>query len=113
MAKSKPRTPMPVSERAKQFAPFSALTGLRRALEQVEREHMRVPKRELSEEMAQQLDQCLNGLKKGDTVTVTYFSQGEYLTVSGTVTSMDRTARLLTVGDVKMPIDDLYRIINE
>ena len=113
MAKSKPRTPMPISERAKQFAPFSALTGLSKALEQAEREHMRVPKKELSEEMAQQLNQCLNEIQKGDIITATYFSQGEYLTVSGEVSSFDKINRLLTVGSVKIPFDDLYRIILE
>lgn len=112
MAKSKPRYPMPVSERAKQFSPFSALTGLTKALKQVEREHMRVPKRELDQEMAQQLNQSLNELQKGDIITVTYFSKGEYLTVSGEVDLLDSVNRLLVVGGVKMPIDDLYRIIS-
>lgn len=110
MAKSKPRTPMPVSERAKQFMPFSALTGLTKALEQTEREHMKVPKKELTEEMARQLDRSLNELKKGDSIAVTYFSQGEYLTVSGAVTSLDAVERLLSVGSVKIPFDDLYAI---
>ena len=33
------RTPMPVSQRAKQFAPFSAVGGLQEALRRKEEEH--------------------------------------------------------------------------
>ena len=33
------RTPMPVSQRAKQFAPFAAITGLDYALRKKEEEH--------------------------------------------------------------------------
>lgn len=110
MAKSKPRDPMPISDRAKQFMPFSALTGLTKALEQKEREHMRVPEKELSDEMAQQLDRHLKELKKGDLITAVYFSQGEYLAVSGSVSSVDTVNRLLSVGNVKVPFDALYDI---
>ena len=35
----KPRTPMPVSQRAKQFAPFAAVGGLDAVLRKKEEEH--------------------------------------------------------------------------
>ena len=107
---AKNRQPMPVSERAKQFMPFSALTGLGKALELKERELMLTEKREPSEERAQKLNQCLNELEKGNEATVTYFSGGEYLTVSGVVTEMDKTRRRLAVGEVKIAFDDIYDI---
>ena len=110
MAKSKPRNPMPVSERAKQFMPFSALTGLTQALEKKERELMRVERKEPTEERAGEINRCLNVVEKGDEAAVTYFEQGEYLTVSGTVEGVDKVERVLTVGDVKVCFDDLYDV---
>ena len=110
MAKSKPRNPMPVSERAKQFMPFAAVTGLTQALERKERELMRVEKKEPTEESARKINQCLNDVKKGDYIAVTYFAQGEYLTVSGTVETVDTVNRVLFLGSVKVPFDDLYDI---
>lgn len=108
MAKSKPRNPMPVSERAKQFMPFAAVTGLTQALERKERELMRVERKEPTEERTEKINQCLNDVKKGDDIDVTYFAQGEYLAVSGAVEGVDRVERVLTVGSVKVPFDDLY-----
>ena len=105
---AKNRQPMPVSERAKQFMPFSALTGLGKALERKERELMLTEKREPSEERAQKLNQCLNELEKGDEAAVTYFAQGEYLTVSGAVEELDKTGLFLSVGEVKIAFDDIY-----
>ena len=101
---------MPVSERAKQFMPFAAVTGLTQALEKKERELMRVEKREITEERAEKLNQCLNEMEKGSEVVVTYFDQGEYLTVSGAVERIDTVNMVLTVGEVKILFDELYDI---
>ena len=56
------RQKMPVSERAKQFMPFAALKGLPEALTQMEREHNAKSKKELSEEMAADLNRSLLSL---------------------------------------------------
>ena len=55
---------MTVENRAKQFAPFSAITGLDRAVDQKLREANRVEKRELSEERAAALDGKLRALRR-------------------------------------------------
>ncbi len=39
---SKPKTKMPISERAKQFMPFSALKGLDEAIAKKEEEHLKI-----------------------------------------------------------------------
>ena len=106
----KNRHPMPVSQRAKQFMPFAAVTGLTQALERKERELMLTERKEPSEERAEKLNQCLNEIKKGDGTAVTYFAEGEYLTVTGTVKTVDKLRRILAVGDVKISFDDLYDI---
>ena len=107
---AKNRRSMPVSQRAKQFMPFAAVTGLTQALERKERELSRVEKREPSEERAEKINRCLNLLEKGDEAAVTYFEQGEYLTVSGAAETVDKVLRLLAVGDVKVAFDDIYDI---
>ena len=38
---SKPKTKMPISERAKQFMPFSALKGLDEAIAKKEEQHLK------------------------------------------------------------------------
>ena len=108
---AKNRRPMPVSERAKQFMPFAAVTGLTQALRRKERELMRVEKKEPSEERVQKLNQYLNEIKKGDDIVVTYFSQGEYLTVTGIVEGLDTAVRVLDVGGMKLQFDDIYDIV--
>ncbi|MCH5201162.1 MAG: YolD-like family protein [Oscillospiraceae bacterium] len=110
MAKSKPRDPMPVSERAKQFMPFAAVSGLTQALERKERELMLTERKEPTEERARKINLFLNKIEKGSEVAVTYFAQGEYLTVSGAVAGVDKVERVLTAGGVKIPFDDLYDV---
>ncbi len=110
MAKRKPRFPMPISERAKQFSPFAAVTGLEKALERQERELSLIPKKELSEEDAEDLNEKLNLIQKGDRLAVTYFYQGEYITLTGALISSEPTSRLLCIGEEKIPFDDLYKI---
>ena len=108
---AKNRRPMPVSERAKQFMPFAAVTGLTQALQRKERELMRVEKKEPSEERVQKLNQYLNEMEKGDDIAVTYFSQGEYLMVTGIVEKLDAANRVLVVGGTEIGIDDIYDIV--
>ena len=47
---NKPKRPMPVSERAKQFSPFAAVAGLDKALAEEERALFKTEKLELSED---------------------------------------------------------------
>lgn len=58
------------ADRAKQFMPFDALKGFRKALE--EKERMIVPKRELSEEQKDKLNRIIQQIKKKDILTATY-----------------------------------------
>ena len=65
---SKPRAKMPQSQRAKQFAPFDAVVGLRKAL--YEKERLREARRQLSEEAIEEINSTLKILHPHDTVTV-------------------------------------------
>ena len=95
-------------ERAKQFAPFDALRGLREALAKKEREHARQERGEVSEETAAGIEATLIKLKKGDRVRALIFDDGYYVTVEGQVTNFDVTYRYIKVEDGKIPFSDLY-----
>ena len=80
---------MKISDRAKQFAPFAALTGYDDVIEDRGRVFDR--RRYLSEEEKEKIDAVLSSLKKNDMVTVEYFSPesdddlGFYKEISGKV----------------------------
>ena len=102
------RAKMSREERAKQFMPFAALKGLPEALHK--KEKIIVPKMEMSEEYAQQLNRKMQQVHKNSMVTVIYFSKGEYLKVTGMVARIDVTARILQVVNTKILFDDIYDI---
>ncbi len=106
--KTKKRERMPVGERAKQFAPFSALRGLPEALVKMER--VLVPRKELSEERMEELNWKLCQLQRGTMVSVVYFSNGEYLKLTGMVSGLDENRHMLRIVDTAIGFDDIYEI---
>lgn len=108
MAYRNGRGGMSPQDRAKQFMTFAALKGYEEALRR--KEKITVPKAELSEERGEELDRTLRQVRKNDMVTVIYFCDGEYLKVTGMVSRIDGTARLLKIVDTKVPFEDLYEV---
>lgn len=98
-------------ERAKQFMPFAALKGYPDAL--CKKEKIVVPKAELSEEYKENLDQKLRQVRKNDIVTVIYYCAGEYLKVTGMVSRLDQTARVIKIVNIKIDLGDIYDISGE
>lgn len=107
----RPKGKMPVSERAKQFAPFSALRGLNQALSRVEK--VREPRRELTDDRIEQINRALNRISPGDIVTLVYYEDEEYLQLTGPLTKLDEVGRAVRLGEKSVPIDDLYDVIIE
>ena len=119
---SRRHSPMPMAERAAQFAPFAALTGY----EEVIAEAARLTARpvELSEDAGRELDEqlALLAAKTGApgalaAVELTWFVEdglklgGEYVTRTLTVRRVDRTYRLLELEDRStIPIDAVINI---
>ena len=99
---------MPVSDRAKQFMPFSALKGLDEALRT--KEKIVVPKVGLSPEMAEELDYKMHLIEKGKVTTIIYFSSGEYVKVTGLVARIDETSRVIQIVNTKIRFDDILDI---
>ena len=106
--KNSKRTKMSIEDRAKQFAPFSPLRGLHEALKQMER--VVVPKAELSEERAEELNRVLLHIEKGDMVTAVYYSDGEYVKVTGKVARLNIDEKYLQVVETKIAFEDLYSL---
>ena len=95
-------------ERAKQFMPFAALKGYPDALRK--KEKVVVPKIELSPEYQEELDRKLRQVQKNDIITVVYFSKDEYLQLTGMVSRIDATARVLKIVNTKISFEDIYDI---
>ena len=74
------------------------------------RKRSQCPRQSFSEERGEELDRALRQIRKNDMVTVIYFCEGEYLKVTGMVSRIDGTARLLKVVDTKIPFEDLYEV---
>ncbi len=104
------RTKMPISERAKQFAPFSATVGLDSALKKKEIEHSRCKRIEMTEDSEQALNRQLSELYEGDIISVTYYKRGHYDTVRGEVREINAQRKYLVVGDSEIYFKDVYRI---
>lgn len=102
------RPKMTREERAKQFMPFAALKGYEEALRR--KEKIVVPRMELSEEYRELLDQKLRQVKKNDMITVVYFCRNEYLELTGMVSRLDKTARILQIVNTKIYFEDIFDI---
>lgn len=95
-------------DRAKQFMPFAALKGYPDALRK--KEKITVPRMELAEEAKEELNRKLCQVKKNDIITVIYFDKDEYVKVTGMVSRIDETARVMKIVNTKIAFDDICDI---
>jgi hypothetical protein len=86
---NKPRAKMPASQRAKHFAPFDAVVGLRQALK--EKEKIRIARKELSEDMIEEINLKLKALEPGQTITIVWYDTLEenYIKTTGKLTKIN------------------------
>lgn len=105
---SKPKNKMPLEERAKQFMPFAALKGLPDAL--AVKEKITVPKIELSEEMAEELDRKMHLLSKGKIASIVYFHEDEYVKQTGMVARIDTACRFVQIVNTKILFEDILDV---
>ena len=107
------RTPIPVKIRAKQFAMFDAMKGLTDAI--AAKEQQDYPKRELTEERINEINQCLSKLQTGDRVTLSYYCQygKQYCQLTGTVTKIDSFWQEIQIGSMTICFSEIDSIILE
>lgn len=96
------------ADRAKQFAPFDALTGFREALARKER--IVVPRKELCEEEKEQLDFKFQQISPRDMVTIIYYDQGEYVKITGKVSKYSACDRVLYIVNSRIHFSDIVEI---
>ena len=101
------RAKMTSEHRAKQFAPFAAITGLDRAIARERHALELTERRELPDDSAGELDERLRALRRGMRVSVGYYADGEYRSTSGVAERIDPVQRLLKVGTDWIPFADI------
>lgn len=85
--------------------PFAALKGLPEALR--EKERITVPRRELTEDMAQELNSQLSKLRKGMTARIEFYREYEYVKITGIVSRIDENMRIIRLEDTEISLDDI------
>ena len=102
---------MPPSRRAKQFAPFDALKGLKEAI--AAKEKRPEPRRELTDYMKEQINNALLDLQKGQQITVVYYEKQEQQTsqITGTVMKVDAHWQTLLINQIVIGFEEIYDII--
>ncbi len=103
---------MPRAERAKQFAPFSALNGLEAALRKKADEPVRIRRSTLSDEPSERLDRARKMLTPDQTARVTYYDPAErrYRAVTVRCLRRDDTFRFLETDRGCIPFDDIRAV---
>ena len=113
---------MSVENRAKLFAPFSALRGFDIEILTQEQDRLLVPQVSLSADQQEMIWQTLNRVQKGDWVQVTYFQPvkvldcqllGEYAFLSAAVKKVDDIEQLLVLEGDSIPLGNLHQIVAE
>ena len=101
---------MPTSQRAKQFAPFDAVVGLRAALK--EREKIRLPRKIIADDLSEEINRTLCSIKAGDTVTLLYYniSEENYIQLTGRAQKIDIKNREFKIEELIISFDDIYEI---
>lgn len=96
------------ADRARQFMPFAALTGYYEVIKQ--RENIVEPRKELSEDEAEMLSDKLSNIQKGMLITLTYYNEDCYDTITGLVSNIDPIYRTITIVKTKIAIDEVCDI---
>ena len=101
---------LPSSRRAKQFAPFDALKGLKEAI--AAKEMRPESSRELTEYMKERINNALLELQKGQQTTVVYYEKQEQQAtqITGTVMKVDAHCQKLQVNQVIIDFLEIYEI---
>ncbi|MGN0650582.1 MAG: YolD-like family protein [Oscillospiraceae bacterium] len=97
------------ADRAKQFMPFASLKGYYEMTRR--REHIREPRRELSEDSAEELNRKLCAVQQGQMLTVTYYRADHYEDITGMVSEFNTAFRRLTIVKTVIPFDDIIEIV--
>ena len=85
--------------------PFDALKGFKEAIK--EKERIVVEKKEMTEDLYEELNLEFKKIKKGSIVKVIYYSKDEYIEYTGMVSEVNESARYIKVVKEKISLDDI------
>lgn len=116
---SKKHPPMPIIDRAAQFAPFAALTGHDAAIKETAR--LTDKRKELDEYEKDALNERLRlvaeQIDERPEIKITYFQPddkkegGAYVSVVGCVKKIDHYERMVCLEDgIKIPMEEIFEI---
>ena len=97
-------------DRAKQFAPFDALKGLREALAKKEYELGKVARSEHFEELDNEISEKLSKIQRGDKIALMCYQDGYYVKVVGIVKEINVIYKFIVINNGKVFFDDIYGI---
>lgn len=95
-------------QRAHIFSAFDALKGFREMLK--EQERVIVPKRMLSEDDLEILNQKIHAVEKGMMVTLIYFENGDYVKKTGRVAKISFGENYIQIVKTKIPLKSIVDI---
>ena len=102
------RSKMSRADRAKQFMPFSALSGYGKVIDELNA--LREPRITLGEDAALELDARLRALCPGSRAAIRYHNGRVYETVIGRVQELDMINRLIMIGELRISLDDIIAV---
>jgi len=97
-------------ERAKLFAPFDAMKGLKEALRDREERHARVARHEISDEQAEENSRVILKLERGMLVEVYCHDNFHDVVIRGRVTGLDMARKMLSLDGENILFDDIYAV---
>lgn len=98
------------ADRAKIFAPFDALKGLREALREQERIVVRMERKDLLPDQVEIIDRQLHNLKNGDLVEIIYYDGDTYVKKTGLISGIFPKEKQIRVVDTGISFEDIYSI---
>lgn len=98
----------PCADRARQFMPFAALKGYYDLI--LQKQRVVEPRRDLSEDAAEELSHKLAQLKSGQMIRVTHYDTDAYVQTVGVLTRFNLAERYLTVVKTHIPLDDIVDV---
>ena len=96
------------AERARQFMPFDALTGFKEALKEKEKVH--IARKELSDEVNEELSMKVKAIDINKIVKVTYYDGNKYTKVEGKVNKIDKLNRRIIIDSKEINLYDVIGI---
>lgn len=95
-------------QRAHIFSAFDALKGFWELLK--EQERVIVPKRMLSEDDFEILNQKIHAVEKGMMITLVYFDNGDYIEQTGRVSKLSFDENYIQIVKSKIPLKSIVDI---